>query len=97
MKDGLHWQHFHNNDAIVAAVRKWVASAGAAYRLLFIAGKIAWPVVVTMWKILFCSRKLALSSVVNVHHLSVVVSVEVNRRHFWKFVFIRNCLIKNNV
>jgi hypothetical protein len=31
MKDGLHGQHFLDNDAITAAVRKWVASGGAEF------------------------------------------------------------------
>jgi hypothetical protein len=44
MKDGLRGQHFADNDAVIAAVRKWLAFAGAdftsaAYRLLFIAGQ----------------------------------------------------------
>jgi hypothetical protein len=30
-----------DNDAVIAAVRKWLASTSAAYRLLFIAGKSA--------------------------------------------------------
>jgi hypothetical protein len=39
MKDGLREQHFEDNDAVFAAVRKWLASAGAdfyesGYRLL---------------------------------------------------------------
>jgi hypothetical protein len=29
MKDGLRGQHFPDNDAVIAAVRKWLASAGA--------------------------------------------------------------------
>jgi hypothetical protein len=29
MKDGLRGQHFQDNDAVIAAVRKWLASAGA--------------------------------------------------------------------
>jgi hypothetical protein len=29
MKDGLRGQHFPDNNAVIAAVRKWVASAGA--------------------------------------------------------------------
>jgi hypothetical protein len=31
MKDELCGQHFHDNDAVIAAVRKWVASAGANF------------------------------------------------------------------
>jgi hypothetical protein len=31
MKDRLHGQHFPDNDAVIAAVRKWVASAGADF------------------------------------------------------------------
>jgi hypothetical protein len=46
MKDGLRGQHFADNDAVIAVVRKWLASPGTdfasvAYRLLFIAGKSA--------------------------------------------------------
>jgi hypothetical protein len=43
MKDGLRGQHYPDNETVIAAVRKWVASAGAIFtsaarRLLFIAG-----------------------------------------------------------
>jgi transposase len=31
MKDGLREQYFPDNDAVIAAVRKWVASAGADF------------------------------------------------------------------
>jgi transposase len=31
MKDGLRGQHFPHNDAIITAVRKWVASASADF------------------------------------------------------------------
>ncbi|PNF17771.1 hypothetical protein B7P43_G06889, partial [Cryptotermes secundus] len=31
MKDGLHGQHFPDNDDIIAAVRKWLASASADF------------------------------------------------------------------
>jgi hypothetical protein len=31
MKDGLRGQHFADNDAVIAAVRKWLASAGADF------------------------------------------------------------------
>ncbi|PNF28558.1 hypothetical protein B7P43_G12914 [Cryptotermes secundus] len=31
MKDGLRGQHFPDNDAVIAAVRKWLASAGADF------------------------------------------------------------------
>jgi hypothetical protein len=31
MKDGLRGQHFPDNDAVIAAVTKWVASAGAGF------------------------------------------------------------------
>jgi hypothetical protein len=31
MKDGLRGQHFADNDAVTAAVRKWFASAGADF------------------------------------------------------------------
>jgi hypothetical protein len=40
MKDGLSGQHFPD-DTVIAAIRKWLASAGAAYGLLFIADKSA--------------------------------------------------------
>jgi hypothetical protein len=33
MKDGLPGQHFADNDAIIATVRKWFASAGADLRV----------------------------------------------------------------
>ena len=29
MKDGLHIQHFSDNDPIIVALKKWVISAGA--------------------------------------------------------------------
>jgi hypothetical protein len=46
MKEGLRGKHFPDNDAVIAAARKWVASTGAdltstACRLLFIAGENA--------------------------------------------------------
>jgi hypothetical protein len=46
MKNGLRGQHFPDNNAVIAAVRKWVASAGAdsyerSMRLLFIPGENA--------------------------------------------------------
>jgi hypothetical protein len=46
MKDGLLGQHFPDNDAVIAAVRKGLpllaqTFTSAAYRLLFIAGKSA--------------------------------------------------------
>jgi hypothetical protein len=31
VKDGLRSQHFPDNDAVIAGVRKWVASAGADF------------------------------------------------------------------
>jgi hypothetical protein len=31
MKVGLRGQHFPDNDAVIAAVRKWLASAGANF------------------------------------------------------------------
>ena len=31
MKDGLHGQHFPSSDAIVAAVKQWITSAGADF------------------------------------------------------------------
>jgi hypothetical protein len=31
MKDGLRGQHFPDNDPVMAAVRKWVASAGTDF------------------------------------------------------------------
>jgi hypothetical protein len=31
MKVGLRGKHFPDNDAIIAAVRKWLASAGADF------------------------------------------------------------------
>jgi transposase len=31
MKGGLRRQHFPDNDAVIAAVRKWIASAGAYF------------------------------------------------------------------
>jgi hypothetical protein len=31
MKDGLCGQHFPDNDVVIAAVRKWLASAGADF------------------------------------------------------------------
>jgi hypothetical protein len=46
MKDGLCRQHFPDDNVVIKAVRKWVASAGtvftsAACRLLFITGENA--------------------------------------------------------
>jgi hypothetical protein len=42
--------------------------------------------------IMFCSRKLALSNGVIVHPLSVVISVEINRRnYFWNSLICYNC------
>jgi hypothetical protein len=31
MKDGLRGQHFPDNDTVIAAVRKWLASASADF------------------------------------------------------------------
>ena len=31
IKDGLHGQHFPNNDIVMAVVKQWVTSAAAAY------------------------------------------------------------------
>jgi hypothetical protein len=31
MKDGLREQHFPDNNAVISAVRKWLASAGADF------------------------------------------------------------------
>jgi hypothetical protein len=31
MKDGLRGQHFPENDGVIAAVRKWVTSAGVDF------------------------------------------------------------------
>jgi hypothetical protein len=45
MKDGLGRQHIPGNDAVIAAVRKWVASGGANFyktsMLLFFVGENA--------------------------------------------------------
>jgi hypothetical protein len=47
MEDGFHWKHFSGNDAVIAAVKKWVALARAGFydpacrRFLFIAGENA--------------------------------------------------------
>jgi hypothetical protein len=32
MKDGLRGEHFPDNDAVIAAVRKWLASAALVHR-----------------------------------------------------------------
>ena len=55
MKDGLHGQHFPSSGAIVAAVKQWVTSTvqiltSVSCRLLFIAGKNAQLMVVTVFK-----------------------------------------------
>jgi hypothetical protein len=34
MKDGLRGQHLQGNDAVIAPVRKWLASAGADIQAL---------------------------------------------------------------
>jgi len=52
-----------------------------AWRLLFIAGENAQPVMVTML-IKPCSLEFALSNSVTVLFISVVVSMEINRRHY---------------
>jgi hypothetical protein len=40
-KDGLSGQHFPDNDAVIAAVKKWVSSAGADFYESSIAGENA--------------------------------------------------------
>lgn len=37
-----------------------------------------------MWKNTFCSREFALSNSVTVILVSIVVSIEVNRRHYFQ-------------
>jgi hypothetical protein len=34
MKDGLHGQYFSDKDTVIAAIRKWLASAGADIQAL---------------------------------------------------------------
>jgi len=55
-----------------------------ACRLLFIAGKNAQLMVVTMLKIVFCSWEVALSNSALVLFVAIVVSMETNRKHYFR-------------
>ena len=64
--------------------------ASAACRLLFITTENAHLMVVTVLKIVFCILEFALSNSVTVLFVSGVVSMEINRRHyFWRD--LHNC------
>ena len=90
VKDVLHGQHFHSNDAIIAVVKQWATSTGAdLYQCSMQALVHCW------WKCTpnggdyvekcFCSWEFALSNIgVIVLFASVVVSMEINSRHYFQ-------------
>jgi len=89
MKDALYGQHFPSNDAIIAAVKLWVIPTAADFFMR------SMQALVHHWKKCrandgdyaqkqFCSWESALSNNVIVLFVSVVVSMEINRRrYFW--------------
>ena len=64
MKDGLQEQHFADNNAIIAAMKKWLIFAGSdfyQYNMYTHHWKKAWPMMMTTWNV-FHNWKLALSN-----------------------------------
>ena len=76
VKDGLCGQHFPCNNTITADVKQWVTSGADSCSSL---AKWRW----LHWKIVFCSCELVLSNSVTVLFVSVVVPMEINRRHYF--------------
>jgi hypothetical protein len=72
MNDWLRSQHVPDSSVVIVTVRRWVRF----FKRIASGGDCG--------TIVFCSWKRALSNGVIVHSLSVVVSAEMNRRHyFW--------------
>ena len=67
--DHFHWCRF-----------LWVWHAGSCSSLVKMYSSWWW----LCWKIMFCSWECALSNSVILHFISVVVSVEINRRHYFQ-------------
>jgi len=89
MKDGLCGQHFPSSGAIIAAVKEWVTSTGADFN------KNGMKVLIHHWQKCIassgdylekycCCREFSLSSSPLVLFVSVVVSVSINRRHYFQ-------------
>ena len=89
MKDGLSQQHFPSNTTIIAVVKQWVTFAGSDFYKHSMQSLVhRW------WKCranggdynvkMFYSCEFALSNNVIVLFVSVVVSIEINRRHYFQ-------------
>ena len=74
---------------IIATVKQWIISAGADFYMCGMQALVhCWQKHIAYggdhWKIVFCSWEFALSNSVIVLFTSVIVSMEINRRHcFW--------------
>lgn len=74
----LQRQHFHNNDSIFVAVQKRVTSNDVGFyicKLLYL---------LMTKKCMFCNCKLAWTNIVNVQSIAVVVSMIINRSHYFR-------------
>lgn len=86
----MRGQHIPSNDAVIADVKYCVTSLGADFY------KYNMQVLVHHWvkcitnsgdyveKIVFCSREFAVSNNVTVLFVPIVVSTEMNRRHYFQ-------------
>ena len=89
VKVGLDEQHFPSNNTILAAMKQWITSVGADfYKHIMQALVCCWQKCIAnggdCCKIVFCSWEIALLNSVIVLFVSVVVSTEIDRRHyFW--------------
>ena len=89
IKDELHGQHFPSYDAIVRAMKQCTTSAGTDFY------ECGMQALVHDWrkciasgcdcqKIAFCSKEFALSNSVIMLFVSFIISVEINRRHYFR-------------
>ena len=101
VKDGLCRQHFPDNDTVITDVKEWVTSASVDFyensmqaldhcRQKSIANSDD-----HVEQMVFCSWKLALFNVILVPSVSVLIYIEINKRHyFWSnpcmLIFLSN-------
>ena len=88
MKHGLHEQHFPSNNTITAAVKQWVTSAGAAcYKCSLQAPVHCWQKFTGgghIEKQCFVAENLVYQVLLLCSLYLFVVSMEINRRHYFQ-------------
>jgi len=90
MKDGLLGQHFPSNDAVLRAVKQWATSAGADFNERGMQTLVhGWRKCIAnggdcVEKQCFVAKNFSLSNSVIVLFVSIVVFMEINRRHYFR-------------